>query len=60
MHPFAEDTSDMTVSQLYDKVAELTGKYFAKKSNPIKVKLFQLFAFRINQSKVIKPLDGRP
>lgn len=27
-HPFQEDTTDMTVSQLYDKVAELTQKYF--------------------------------
>lgn len=33
IHPFAEDTKDMTVSQLYDKVAELTNKYFAT-TNP--------------------------
>ena len=33
IHPFAEDTKDMTVSQLYDKVAELTNKYFAT-NNP--------------------------
>lgn len=26
--PFGENTEDMTVSQLYDKVAELTQKYF--------------------------------
>lgn len=27
-HPFFEDTTELTVSQLYDKVAELTQKYF--------------------------------
>ena len=32
-HPFFPDTTDMTVSQLYDKVAELTSKYF-QSQNP--------------------------
>ena len=32
-HPFSEDTSELTVAQLHDKISELTHKYFST-SNP--------------------------
>ena len=35
-HPFQEDTSEMTVTQIYDKVAELTKKYFQSNNPQIK------------------------
>ena len=53
MHPFAEDTSDMTVSQLYDKVAELTGKYFAT-NNPQLQEQISTFIEYYKQEALIK------
>ena len=35
-HPFQEDTSEMTVAQIYDKVAELTKKYFQANNPQVK------------------------
>jgi hypothetical protein len=35
-HPFQEDTSEMTVTQIYDKVAELTKKYFQSNNPQVK------------------------
>ena len=35
-HPFQEDTSEMTVAQMYDKVAELTKKYFSTNNPQLK------------------------
>tara|TARA_Y100000389_G_scaffold48936_1_gene44505 strand:- start:192 stop:431 length:240 start_codon:yes stop_codon:yes gene_type:complete len=53
MHPFAEDTSDMTVSQLYDKVAELTSKYFAT-NNPQVQEQITTFIEYYKQEALIK------
>ena len=36
LHPFQEDTSEMTVTQIYDKVAELTKKYFQSNNPQVK------------------------
>ena len=36
LHPFQEDTSEMTVAQLYDKVADLTKKYFQANNPQVK------------------------
>ena len=36
MHPFAEDTSNMSVQQLYDRVSELTNKYFATQNPQVR------------------------
>ena len=36
MHPFAEDTSNMSVQQLYDRVAELTNTYFATQNPQVR------------------------
>ena len=35
-HPFQEDTSEMTDTQIYDKVAELTKKYFQSNNPQVK------------------------
>ena len=53
MHPFAEDTSDMTVSQLYDKVTELTSKYFAT-NNPQVQQQITTFIEYYKQEALIK------
>ena len=36
LHPFQEDTSRMTVAEIYDKVAELTKKYFSTNNPQVK------------------------
>jgi len=36
LHPFQEDTSRMTVAEIYDKVAELTKKYFQSNNPQVK------------------------
>ena len=36
LHPFQEDTSGMTVAEIYDKVAELTKKYFQSNNPQVK------------------------
>ena len=33
LHPFAEDTKDLTISELTDKISDLSQKYF-RTSNP--------------------------
>jgi|TARA_B110000305_G_scaffold234233_1_gene291933 hypothetical protein len=35
-HPFAENTSELSVQQLYDKVAELSNKYFATQNPQVR------------------------
>jgi hypothetical protein len=58
MHPFAEDTKDMTVSQLYDKVAELTGKYFATQ-NPQLQEQISTFIEYYKQEALVKEAKNR-
>ena len=58
MHPFAEDTKDMTVSQLYDKVAELTGKYFATQ-NPQLQEQISTFIEYYKQEATVKEAKNR-
>ena len=53
MHPFAEDTSDMTVSQLYDKITELTSKCFAT-NNPQVQQQITTFIEYYKQEALIK------
>tara|TARA_X000001036_G_scaffold430965_1_gene464493 strand:- start:149 stop:391 length:243 start_codon:yes stop_codon:yes gene_type:complete len=36
LHPFQEDTSRMTVAEIYDKVADLTKKYFSTNNPQVK------------------------
>ena len=36
LHPFQEDTSRMTVAEIYDIVAELTKKYFSTNNPQVK------------------------
>ena len=56
--PFAEDTSDMTVSQLYDKVSELTRKYFAT-NNPQLQEQISTFIEYYKQEATIKEAKNR-
>ena len=51
--PFAENTDDLTVSQLYEKVAELTTKYFQTR-NPQLQDQISTFIDYYKQEIVIK------
>ena len=35
-HPFQEDTSEMSVAQLHEKIADLTKKYFSTNNPQVK------------------------
>ncbi len=53
IHPFSEDTSDLTVAQLHEKISELTGKYF-RTSNPQLQEQIQTFIDFYKQEALIK------
>ena len=53
LHPFQEDTSEMTVAQLYDKVADLTMKYF-QANNPQVKEQISTFIEYYKQEALIK------
>ena len=53
LHPFQEDTSDMTVSQIYDKVSDLTKKYF-QANNPQVKEQISTFIEYYKQEALIK------
>ena len=36
LHPFSEDTSDLSVSQIHEKISELTKKYFQAQNPEVK------------------------
>jgi|TARA_Y200000002_G_scaffold377050_1_gene381974 hypothetical protein len=36
LHPFSEDTSNLSINQLYDKIADLTKKYFQSNNPEVK------------------------
>jgi len=44
-HPFAEDTSDMTVSQLQDRLSELSAKYFKTQNPQVREQMATLLDF---------------
>lgn len=52
-HPFQEDTSEMTVSELYDKVADLTKKYFQSNNPQVKDQITTFIEY-YKQEAVIK------
>ena len=49
LHPFAEDTSDLTIAQLTDKISDLSQKYF-RTNNP----QVQQVAQQIVQQQIVK------
>jgi len=57
-HPFQEDTSEMTVAQLYDKVAELTRKYFST-TNPQLQEQISTFIEYYKQEALVKEAKVR-
>ena len=38
-HPFSEDTKDLSISQMHDKVQDLTKKYFQTNNTEIKAQI---------------------
>ena len=57
-HPFQEDTSEMTVAQIYDKVADLTKKYFST-NNPQLKEQISTFIEYYKQEALVKEAKVR-
>ena len=53
LHPFAEDTSDLTIAQLTDKIADLSQKYF-RTNNPQVQQQIQTFIEYYKQEIAVK------
>ena len=52
-HPFQEDTSEMSVAQLHEKIADLTKKYFST-NNPQVQEQISTFIEYYKQEALIK------
>lgn len=52
-HPFSEDTSELTISQLQDKMSDLSAKYF-KTQNPQVREQIQILIDFYRQEIIIK------
>ena len=53
LHPFSEDTSKLSVSEIHNKIAELTQKYF-RTSNPQLQEQIHTFIEFYKQEALIK------
>lgn len=53
LHPFAEDTSDLTIAQLTDKISDLSQKYF-RTNNPQVQQQIQTFIEYYKQEIAVK------
>ena len=58
LHPFSEDTKDMTVTQIHEKVAELTTKYF-QTTNPEVKNQIKTFLDFYKQEALIKEQEEK-
>tara|TARA_B100000900_G_C20599102_1_gene724747 strand:- start:1640 stop:1879 length:240 start_codon:yes stop_codon:yes gene_type:complete len=58
LHPFAEDTKDLTISELTDKISDLSQKYF-RTSNPQVQNQIQTFIDYYKQEIAIKTEQER-
>ena len=58
LHPFSEDTSNLSINQLYDKIADLTKKYF-QSNNPEVKQQIQTFIDYYKQEVRGKEADER-
>ena len=45
MHPFAEDTSSLTISQIEDKINELSKKYFQTHNPDLQMQISMLLDY---------------
>ena len=56
LHPFQEDTSRMTVAEIYDKVADLTKKYFSTNNPQVKEQISTFLEY-YKQEALIKEAE---
>jgi flagellar biosynthesis protein FliP len=51
-HPFSEDTSNLSINQLYEKINELTKKYFLTNNTEVKQQIQTFIDYYKQEIKV--------
>tara|TARA_A100001035_G_scaffold158814_1_gene125617 strand:- start:679 stop:921 length:243 start_codon:yes stop_codon:yes gene_type:complete len=52
LHPFTEDTKNMTVSEIYAKISELTNKYFQTHNPQVKQQIQTFLDFYKQEARI--------
>ena len=52
LHPFTEDTKDMTVTEIYDKISDLTKKYFQTHNPQVKQQIQTFLDFYKQEASI--------
>ena len=52
LHPFTEDTKNMTVSEIYEKISELTNKYFQTHNPQVKQQIQTFLDFYKQEARI--------
>tara|TARA_X000000368_G_scaffold414925_1_gene405692 strand:- start:1194 stop:1424 length:231 start_codon:yes stop_codon:yes gene_type:complete len=52
IHPFSEDTADLSVNELHDKVAELSKKYFQTQNPQVKEQISTFIEFYKQEARI--------
>tara|TARA_B100001057_G_scaffold480843_1_gene554155 strand:- start:4699 stop:4938 length:240 start_codon:yes stop_codon:yes gene_type:complete len=51
-HPFTEDTKDMTLNEIYDKISDLTKKYFQAHNPEVKQQIQTFLDFYKQEARI--------
>ena len=52
LHPFSEDTSDLSVSQIHEKISELTKKYFQAQNPEVKNQIYTFIEYYKQEARI--------
>ena len=52
LHPFSEDTSKLSINQLYEKINDLTKKYFQSNNTEVKTQIQTFIDYYKQEIKV--------
>lgn len=52
LHPFSEDTSNLSINQLYEKINDLTKKYFLSNNTEVKQQIQTFIDYYKQEIKV--------
>ena len=52
LHPFSEDTSDLSVSQIHEKISELTKKYFQARNPEVKNQISTFIEYYKQEARI--------
>ena len=52
LHPFSEDTSNLSINQLYEKINDLTKKYFLTNNTEVKQQIQTFIDYYKQEIKV--------